>query len=347
LQQEGKIEVEFLLTQGGELLAEFERLAKTHMHYSAAEKSLKDKVKRIFFNTADKDISTLSWNEYDYVIANTITNGDVLEEMRQYYKGPIISYIHELQLSAKTFSNAAAVKKVISFSDHFLVPCLALQTFLEDSFEVPENKISILPYYMPLKKNDKAEPKAKNKTFKVGGAGTTDWRKGPDLFIQVAASIKKNEPNVAIQFVWKGTNKNSLEHAKLQHDIDKLGLSEMVLMEEPVKELDIFFESLDIFFLSSREDPYPLVVLDAANYNLPTICFNDAGGIPEFVEKSGGGISVDYMDIGKAADAILNYYKNVAAKEHDGNLAKEYLFKTHQNSGAFVEKLINICEKLN
>jgi len=44
----------------------------------------------------------------------------------------------------------------------------------------------------------------------------------------------------------------------------------------------------DIFLLSSREDPYPLVVLEAAFQKVPTICFKEAGGIKEFVGDDAG-----------------------------------------------------------
>src|SRR5205814_4023764 len=44
----------------------------------------------------------------------------------------------------------------------------------------------------------------------------------------------------------------------------------------------------DVFLLSSREDPFPLVALEAAQCGLPILCFADSGGMQEFVEGDAG-----------------------------------------------------------
>jgi glycosyltransferase involved in cell wall biosynthesis len=40
---------------------------------------------------------------------------------------------------------------------------------------------------------------------------------------------------------------------------------------------------MDVFALTSREDPFPLVMLEAGACHVPTVCFARAGGGPEFV----------------------------------------------------------------
>ena len=54
----------------------------------------------------------------------------------------------------------------------------------------------------------------------------------------------------------------------------------------------------------SREDPYPLVCLEAASLGKPVICFADAGGMPEFVEDDCGYV-VPYLDLNAFATKII------------------------------------------
>ena len=54
----------------------------------------------------------------------------------------------------------------------------------------------------------------------------------------------------------------------------------------------------------SREDPYPLVCLEAASVGKPIICFADAGGMPEFVEEDCGFV-VPYLDIDGFAARVI------------------------------------------
>jgi hypothetical protein len=52
----------------------------------------------------------------------------------------------------------------------------------------------------------------------------------------------------------------------------------------------------DIFCLTSREDPFPLVMLEAAALGKPVVCFDRAGGASEFCAL-GGGLAVPYLDV--------------------------------------------------
>jgi glycosyltransferase involved in cell wall biosynthesis len=62
-------------------------------------------------------------------------------------------------------------------------------------------------------------------------------------------------------------------------------------------------DKLDVFMLSSREDTYPLVVVEAASLGVPTIYFDQSGGIYDFIDAQSG-IRVDYLDVQAMANAI-------------------------------------------
>jgi glycosyltransferase involved in cell wall biosynthesis len=44
-----------------------------------------------------------------------------------------------------------------------------------------------------------------------------------------------------------------------------------------------YFEAMNVFFLSSREDPFPLVMLEAAHVGRPIVGVRASGGVSDFL----------------------------------------------------------------
>jgi len=74
---------------------------------------------------------------------------------------------------------------------------------------------------------------------------------------------------------------------------------------------------MDIFALTSREDPFPLVMLEAAAIKLPMVCFAQSGGGPEFAEI-GGGLVVPYLDVPAFAGCLAELAGDVARRRAIG-----------------------------
>src|SRR5262249_10876216 len=65
------------------------------------------------------------------------------------------------------------------------------------------------------------------------------------------------------------------------------------------------FAAMDIFALTSREDPFPLAMLEAATHRLPIVCFSQSGGGPEFVGEDAG-VVAPYLDVDRFDDHLLS-----------------------------------------
>ena len=133
--------------------------------------------------------------------------------------------------------------------------------------------------------------------FVVFGCGTTDWRKGPDLFLSIAERCCSNSSK--IRFVWIGGD--SEEHNALAA---KTGFAEQIRFLPNALESRRYYYIGHLFLLSSREDPFPLVALEAADACLPIICFENSGGMPRFVGDDAG-VVVPFENVSAATEAIL------------------------------------------
>lgn len=124
-------------------------------------------------------------------------------------------------------------------------------------------------------------------TMVVGGVGTTDWRKGADLFLRLAFAARAAGLARPLHFVWVGGEPDRFDFMRLRYDIDEMGLETSVRLLGPRADPRPYFHLFDVLALTSRTDPYPLVCLEAAAQGVPTVAF-ESGGIPEFIEEDAG-----------------------------------------------------------
>lgn len=340
-------QVDFLLKNGGELFNEFSESAITSIAAKPQKRTIYKRILKKIRKGEEKrfEISNLKWKEYDFVISNTITNGDLLPEIRKFYKGPIISYVHELEMATRFFTNEIDLKQLIACSNAYFVPSEAVKNHLITNVGISPEKIEVLHYYIPPFKIN-LQNKPLQRDFLIGSVGTLDWRKSPDLFIVIAKAFFKKLPDANVQFIWKGAADGSVEMDRLKYDIKKAGLKSKVSFVGASSDVAGFFNSISLFLLTSREDPYPLVVLEAANEEVPTLCFAGAGGSPEFIEQSQGGRIISYLDINEAVDAIIYYYRNRQALSSDGKKARAELLRTHQNIEYITSQFTSALQKV-
>jgi len=102
----------------------------------------------------------------------------------------------------------------------------------------------------------------------------------------------------------------------------------------------------DLLFLSSREDPYPLVVLEAGFMEVPAICFKEAGGIPEFVGEDAGWTIPDFNE-DKAAETILSLYDQRQLIKEKGAHACNKSMNWHADGTAIMHQLSEIIRTIS
>ncbi|WP_226584052.1 rhamnan synthesis F family protein [Acuticoccus sediminis] len=119
----------------------------------------------------------------------------------------------------------------------------------------------------------------------VYGAGQVHWRKGTDIFAMLAAGARRTDPDTI--FVWIGDG--------LDHEDFHVGVwVEKHLADGGVNDPagNLFFlpagpyyrdvcRAADVLFLSSRLDPLPNVVFDAARFGCGVVLFAGASGFDD------------------------------------------------------------------
>ncbi|CAH2913864.1 MAG: Alpha-L-Rha alpha-1,2-L-rhamnosyltransferase/alpha-L-Rha alpha-1,3-L-rhamnosyltransferase (EC [uncultured Paraburkholderia sp.] len=139
--------------------------------------------------------------------------------------------------------------------------------------------------------------------YVVLGAGSVNFRKGIDLFLQCARQILSKIGKDQCRFVWIGQGyeprKDAAYSVYLEDQIMRAGLTDAVEIIDETTEIETAYELSDLFLLSSRLDPLPNVAIDAMFFNKPLLCFDNTTGIVSFLERAGlkGVCIADYLDV--------------------------------------------------
>lgn len=150
-------------------------------------------------------------------------------------------------------------------------------------------------------------------------------RKGVDLFYQIAQKITQN--NKDIYFIYL-CDKNAPELIELLGD--DFNLNPNIIFDDFASDYSLYLEGSNIFALTSREDPFPNVMLDSLAHGLPMIAFDKCGGAPEVLATINKELIASYLDINDFANKIMklitddDLYQTISQKSLE--IIKNYQF---------------------
>jgi glycosyltransferase involved in cell wall biosynthesis len=258
---------------------------------------------------------------FKYAIINGILSRAMLEICTR-HGVPTLLLIHEF---GSTVWPVSALRQALDGATRVIFPARIVaesSTSLHEA--VDGGKIHIMPQGRSIIPSDHTarkmlpgallaalfEARAQN-TFFILGAGSVGFRKGVDLFIAAAAAVRRLNPTRPIRFIWVGAgylpNDDMAYSIFLKEQIERSELERHVQIFDEVSDLEPFYELAHLFLLSSRLDPLPNVGIDAAHQGLPILCYGQASGIAELLEKDRGtaGAVLPHLDIAATAALIV------------------------------------------
>lgn len=350
LKREGLVSPRFIMAGPGSLTDEFLRIGPVLRWYTDRQKrSTDDDTLRLLRSFCGKHLGA--------VYLNSAASGHVIE-MTSRLEVPQIVHVHELEKSIQRWVGAKKMSTLRKHADLFITASKPVADNLHERHGISKRKLRVVDAFIKttgihnLSDSEKRECKAAlglNPNAKVVlGCGTTDWRKGPDLFVQVAQKIHQNGGE-SVQFVWVGGETEIGELDKLRELAKSCGVGEAVKFVGEVSIPLPFMIASDVFLLSSREDPFPLVCLESADCGVPIICFAEAGGMSEFVGSTCGKV-VPYLDVPAMSNALSSLLEDQTTAQALGQQARDKVrskFDVSVKGQDIYEILQEVCETSN
>lgn len=285
-------------------------------------RALNKAFKRSRISKKDELVDAIADTTFDIIYSNTILSmpyGNRVKTKQSDAKH--IVHVHELNAIINMLS--LNFGKEIKSVDHFIAASNLVKQNLLSNWNIPPSQVTRV--YECSQTEVKEQEKTPNSVFHVGGSGTVHWRKGSDLFVQVANIIKTKYPDASVKYTWVGHHSDK-ERIIIEEDIRKMGLQDQVSFTGQVNDPQTYYNDFDVFLMTSREDPFPLVCIEVGMLGKPIICFEGATGSEEVISK-GGGVLVPYLNVEAMADQVMQYYENRDLCTAHGSVNKEEFSK--------------------
>ncbi len=326
-------EVSVLLLSPGSLASAYERFAHTITI---------DGVDDIGFAQE----SGLFSASYDYIYANTAATAEFIRRcivFRRLKTKHLIMHVHELSGVLSEFSESLhSIKDRISL---FIAASSGVADALSSDFGIAASRITIRYSFIRITSETLWDVYSKRLRARVGlgiddqailvtGCGTVYPRKGPDTFLEVACRALTQRGGQNLHFLWIGDGE-MLEGLRLR--AEAMGISDRVRFIGFREDAAELIAAADIFFLASREDPFPLVCLEAAHFAVPTVCFEGGTGITEFIGTDAGVSIKGDRDIGAATHILVQLGNDRAKREQLGLRARDKVMHAHSSRKSLLE----------
>ncbi len=342
--RQSEIPFRILVMEDGPLLPEFRGTGKTWLWYNIPRDGWLGKLgwagrilRKILINLRGALI-LLQLKDTGTVLLNTIANGHIHKKLL-FLDARFICYVHELEMAIRQHTNKQTLETLRIHTHLFLAGSEAVKDNLVMQRRLPAALIHVVYSSLNEISRDKSLFQQEQTDFFrdhsltagqviIGVAGSAEWRKGFDLVFPLLSVYYSMFPDSKAVFVWKGYKSNSASQYSGRFDMDKRGLVDRFILlphgNNNIETLACF----DIHLLLSREDPYPLVMLEAASFGIPTIAFKDTGGCVEFIEEDAG-ITVAYGDFISMSRALNELVTDSVLRQQMGHVAKEKLAARH------------------
>jgi len=271
------LKIVILLKQGGTLLADYKQVARTLILEEIGAAKIADELRR---------------ESIDSVLTNTTVTGDLLPVLKQ-LQLPVVSLIHELPNLIRDYELESSVQSIAKYADHVVFASELVKTgFAEfvDGAVAAQNHIRPQGTYKSMcfdpdaRVHVRAQLGIATEHKVIINVGFADLRKGFDIFLQTAARLTAVHEDV--HFIWLGSLVSDMNRW-VQDDLAGLDAADRIHLVSFSENVADYFSAADCLFLTSREDPYPTVVLEAMQVGRPVVSFQGATGCDAIVERFG------------------------------------------------------------
>lgn len=334
LQTQGH-DIRFILRRGGELAKSYSQLADTFIWREDSEyglldaadtalrydplmalKCLRNPDRPYCLSRQDRqrtEIFSDSARDWapDVVYANTTHCGDVLDSLE--CQAPVITHVREMTPTIRALDRRR-LASTLRQTNLFLCASTSVRNDLARDFAIADARMRVEPPAVELNPAQATEADARRRDVEqhlglapqdrlVLGAGSLIARKGPDLFVEAAiAASQKYRGEGRLVFAWLGEGKML---AQLKERVIAADLADSILLPGLMSDPFPYFRRASVLLVTSREDPYPRVAIEAAALGIPVAAYAEGGGAADLVRDYEAGVLVeDFSHTGMAEAAL-------------------------------------------
>lgn len=260
---------------------------------------------------------------------------DLISVQDQHYLGLLAYFLSKrikigLEMQIHGFEKNRGLRRLISKmiikrADSIRTVSRRQKEELINKYEVNEKKITVAPIYFEKKENKgKIEERTDNK-FIFLTVGRLAPVKNIELQIKTFQKLASAYQEMQLWIAGDGGEKKRLKKLAREKSVDKIKFLGYY------KNVEDLYNKCDCFILSSNNEGWGLVIVEAANFGLPII-MTDVGCAGELIKNNESGLVIPVGDQVELEKAMLKIFKNKDLREKLGKNAKEAVQKLPSKS---------------
>lgn len=208
---------------------------------------------------------------------------------------PVLLHVHELDHVLAPFMEHSP-DLLRDLPDRYIAVSHAVAEALTERFGIDPAKVTVVPAFIdavpeiaPVAPEIApfAAPTMRPDTrWVVGGAGVINWCKGAQLWLLMAAEVKRLLGADHVRFVWVGVPENE-EGWQFHEMARKLHLTDDIEFVTFTPQPQAYYRQFDVFALTSWEETASLALLENMALERSVVCFAGSGGPVEFAGDAG------------------------------------------------------------
>lgn len=296
LAQKFGADVHFIICGEGPLLEDYRRIGSCKVIPTGSQDEL------------DNHLDLLKAQGFKKAIVNTTVSGWTVDALKKRKFG-VVCLIHELRNLIAEYKLEENATSIATMADSVVFPArLVRDNFVEAAGKIKGEVIvrpqglhvfeaSVIDRTSVTVREDFGIPEDAKVVLCVGFG---DHRKGFDLFIQTAKMLCAEDKSY--HFLWAGDCEEQFKRWVLPDLENDPIVDQFHFTNGYVSNIRDYYASADVYFLTSREDPFPSVVLESMGLGVPVVGFQGAGGCEDIIRENGK--IVPAFDLHEAISAI-------------------------------------------
>lgn len=297
-------EVDLIVLGEGRLIPKYQEYANVHsLNLAQASKQ-----------EIDTLIASLRNRGAEVAIANTTVSGPLVPHLKE-HGFSVVSLVHEMPGILTAYKLQEHAAQIADYADKVVFPAQQVQDGFEAFIGRALTQAVIRPQGLYLRSllrqgADKGAVRAEVRKQRglpdnakiIMSAGYADHRKGFDLFVHACVQVMQRVPDTYA--LWMGHLDQEFVDQALKAAA-AAGLREHFLFTGLVEHPQAHYLAADIYALTSREDPFPSVVMEALDALTPVVAFKSCGGFENLLKRDCG-VLVPAEDHVAFADALID-----------------------------------------
>lgn len=238
-----------------------------------------------------------------------VTNMYLLKKLNNYGKG--IKIYQEHGDHTKNIKYLKSIKKYTKNID-YVIP---VSKFIKNKYQTILNTKVI---YGPLCVDYIAKEKNSLNTLNLVSIGRLAYEKGFDDLIYIMKDLVKINKNIKLHLVGDG-----YLYQDLHDKIEELGLENNIIMYGNLdkKQIHKILKNASLYLMTSKEESFGLVLLEAFAFGIPAISFDRARGAKEIITNDKNGYLIKNNDTNLYVKKVIDILNDQKALKKLGNNA--------------------------